>query len=274
MRLCQHCGVSNDDTRVFCGNCGTRLPKSSPSPGPEGSGEGSGEIPQAGSSAPPLPPAPRRAPIKPAKAQAPAERSLLLSLASGIFWMAVVSATLAAIIQMVRPPDNIPAPVGINSAAAHETFTTLQDLAASPKAISWIVNSKAINQYLETTIEMKTDGASTSKLSVRFKRCLVLLHEGSFSLAIEQQFLGASLYFVLNLEPVSTGSGCEVKQLGGAIGRLPIHPSLLPTFLRLFQPTLDGLAEPIAILSHAKSVTVTPSDATLQWSGTGKPVSR
>lgn len=188
--------------------------------------------------------------------------------------MAVVSATLAAVIQMVRPPDNVPAPVGINSAAAHETFATLQDLAASPKEISWTVNSKAINQYLETTIEMKADGGGISKLSARYKRCLVQLHEGSFSLAIEQQFLGANLYFVLNLEPVSTGNGCEVKQLGGAIGRLPIHPSLLPVFLRLFQPTLDGLVEPMALLSQAKSVTVTPSDATLQWSGTGKPVSR
>ena len=270
MRTCEHCGVENDDTRVFCGNCGTRLSEAIPAAAAGLPVSKTAPVmPAVGVTAPPLPGVPSRRPGKPSKPSSDQTRGVTGFLISSLFWMAVVSATLACVIQMVRSPDNIPPATGIDTAAARETFTTLKDLVGSPKPISWTVNVKAINQFLETTIEMKPADSGISGMSASFKRAFVKLHRGNFSLLIDQKFLGTNLYFVMEFEPLATAAGLDARPTGGAIGRLPIHPALIPVFLRLFEPTITGLSQPLGCIKKAKSVTITPDDATFQWPGTG-----
>ena len=273
MRTCEHCGTQNDDTRVFCGNCGTRLAAAAstdPVEAPRAANPGAAPVlPAAGVTAPPLPQPAYRRPKRGPKPAPVSERSATGFLISSLFWLTVVSATLACLIQMVREPDNIPAAVGVDTAAAHETFSTLKELGASSKPISWTVNAKAINQYLESTIEMKPGEPGISSMSARFQRAFVKLHKGSLTLYIDQKFIGADLYFFLNLEPEKAGPGVGVRPTGGGIGRLPVHPLLVPAFLRLFAPVISGVSQPLEFLKKAKSVTITPDDATLQWPGTG-----
>ena len=272
MRACQDCGTDNDDTRIFCGNCGMRLPEAASAAPSAPSGAADKPAAGAGLAAPPLPGVPYKRPSrksKQASRPAPAERGATGFLVFSLFWLLVISATLACVIQMVRAPDNIPDVLGIDTAAAHETFSTLKELVASPKPISWTVNSKAINQFLESTIEMKPVDARMSAMSARFQRAFVKLDKGSFALCIDQKFFDAHLYFVLDLEPQGTGAGLGVKTIGGAIGRMPLHPALMPVFLRLFEPTVAGLYQPLGFLKKAKSATITPEAATIQWPGTG-----
>ena len=274
MRACQHCGASNDDTRVFCGNCGVRLTAPEPAAStkaagrpPAGTGPG---LPTAGVAAPPLPGVPvRRRPKPSSRPSSDRERGVTGFLIGGLLSVAVVSATLACLIQMARKPDNVPPAVGIDTAAARETFVTLRELGSSATPIKWTVNGKAINQFVETTIGMKRSDLGASVMSARFQRAFVNLHKGSFALSIEQKFLGTDLYFLLEFEPAVTESGLRAKPTGGAIGRLPVHPALAPVFLRLFEPTIAGLSQPLELLKKAKSVTITPDAATLQWPGTG-----
>ncbi|MFA7345662.1 MAG: zinc ribbon domain-containing protein [Terrimicrobiaceae bacterium] len=276
MRACQHCGTQNDDTRVFCGNCGTRLPapdSSGPTAPPALQAPRAGAapgLPSAGISAPPLPESAFRKKRRASRPAPVSERGASGFLVSSIFWLAVVSATLACMIQMVRAPDNVPAPAGADTSAARETFSTLKELAESAKPISWTVNSKAVNQFLESTIEMKPNETGLSALTARFQRAFVNLHQGSLTLCVDQKFLGADLYFLLDVVPEKSGPGLGARVTGGGIGRLPVHPALLPVFQRLFTPVLAGLSQPLDILKKAKSATITPDDATLQWPGTGK----
>jgi len=272
MRACQHCGGENDATRVFCSNCGTRLPEAVPSAPADSAGKPSARA-ASGLAAPPLPGVPYRRPARrpqPSSRPLQAERETGGLQVSSLFWLVVVSATLACLIQMVREPDAIPAPVGIDSSAARETFSTLMDLRASPKPISWTVNSKAINQFLESTIQMKPNDAGASAMSARFQRAFVQLKKGSFALCVDQKFFGTHLYFLLDLEPEITASGLGAKPAGGAVGRMPVHPALMPVFLRLFEPVITGLSQPLELLKKVNSVTITPGDATLQWPGTVK----
>lgn len=271
MRACQHCGTENDDTRVFCANCGTRLPALGSAEATESPAQASAVpgLPTAGVTAPPLPVPSYRKPKRTSQPAPVAERSATGFLISSLFWLAVVSAMLACLIQMVREPDNIPAALGVDTAAARETFSTLKNLGASSKPISWTVNSKAINQYLESSIEMKPAEAGLSGLSARFQRAFVKLHKGNLTLYVDQKFLGADLYFFLDLEPENAGAGLKVKPTGGGVGRLPVHPLLMPVFLRLFEPTITGLSQPLEFLKKAKSAALTPDAATLQWPGTG-----
>ena len=177
---------------------------------------------------------------------------------------------LACLVQMAREPDNIPSAVGADADAARETLSTLKGLGSSLAPSSWIINSKAINQFLESSIEMKPSGGGLSAMGARFQRAFVKLNHGSFVLGIDQKLLGADLYFLLNLDPQITGAGLGVRPTGGAIGRMPVHPTLMPIFLRLFGPVAAGLSQPLELLRKANSVTVTPDDATLKWPGTGK----
>lgn len=275
MRTCQHCGTDNDHTRIFCGNCGMRLPEAgAPAPASPAAAEGKPAAgTAAGLAAPPLPGVPYQRPKRRSRESsrpAPAERGATGFLVSSLLWLAVISATLACVIQMAREPDSIPEAVGVDTSAAHETFSTLKDLGDSPKPISWTVNSKAINQFLESTVEMKPADGGMADLSARFQRAFVKLNKGSFALCIDQKFLGAHLYIMLALQPESAGSGLRAKATGGSIGRMPVHPALMPVFLRLFQPTITGLSQPLELLKKAKSVAITPDAATFQWPGTGK----
>ena len=273
MRACQHCGTQNDDTRVFCGNCGTRLPAPSAAeaveaPASPGAAATPG-LPAAGVTAPPLPMPSYRISKRPSRQTPVSERSATGFLVSSFLWLVVVSATLACLVQMVREPDNIPAAVGVDTAAAHETFSTLKVVAASSEPTSWTVNSKAINQFLESRIQMKPAGAGDPALSARFQRACVSLHKGNLTFYVDQKFLGTDLYFLLNLVPEETGSGLGVRPTGGAIGRLTLHPALMPYFLRLFTPVTAGLYKPLELLKTAKSAAITPDDVTFQWPGTG-----
>ena len=269
MRTCEHCSVENDDTRIFCGNCGTRLPE----PVAAGQAASASRVTSntnAGLTAPPLAEAVYRRPTQSSQPRLKRESGSTGPLISNLFWMCIVSATLACVIQMVRQPDEIPPAVGGKTSAAHETFSTLKNLVSSPVPIGWTVNTKAINQFLESTIEMQPAEPGLSTLSAKFQRAIVKLHKGNFSFFVDQKFLGADLYFGLNLEPVNSGAGLGVKATGGSIGRLPVHPALLPFFVRLFQPVIAGLVQPLDLLKQAKSVTITPDDATLKWPGTGQ----
>lgn len=270
MRSCEQCGTGNDDTRVYCSNCGTRLPELPPagSSAPV-SKKAAGQpvaAPSAGATAPPLPGGFRK---RPSASSAPQGKSALGVVLSNLLWCALIAALLAGAIQIFRAPDDIPPVQGINTAAAKETFSTLRELAASQKSDTWTLNAKAINQFLETAIESQPGNSGRVSLLPEFQRALVRLHSGSLTLVIEEKILGRNLYLQLDILPEAKAGGLEARSIGGAIGRLPVHPVLLPAFTRLFAPTVSALSQALDLLKRAQSVTITPDDATFQWPGIG-----
>jgi len=182
--------------------------------------------------------------------------------------MAVLAAILAGMIQMAREPDRIPSRSDASATAASETLATLRELGSSTRPISWAINEDEMNEFLAATIQMTPSGSTDSGLKAKFQRAFVRLDTGRLALGVEQQFLGRSLYFLLDVVPETSPAGLDAKVVGGAIGRLPVSPVLLPVLMRLFQPTITGLAQPLDLIRHAKSVTVTPANLTLQWAGT------
>lgn len=260
-RACQACGMSNDETRVFCSNCGTRL---------------EGEIVELGGSeggetkpltAPPLPGsgfARRRV-----KRPVGAPRSGGGRVFSQLVFTAVIGAFLAAIIQMARTPDGIPPREGASVANARETLDQLRAAAASPLPTTWVINRTAINEFLVTTIQMESKGGSG--LSAQFQRTFVVLERGSFELGIEQRFLARSLYFLLRGVAEPGDSGMDVRWVGGSIGRLPVHPALLPALEYLYRPSFGGLAQAVEPLAGTRRVTISPADVTFEWPGTHTP---
>ncbi|MEI6033803.1 MAG: zinc ribbon domain-containing protein [Verrucomicrobiae bacterium] len=258
---CPHCGVANDFTRVFCADCGTRLPDAAPSAEAPALAAQGRPAPQA---APPISKPVRRTPRKPAPK--PAESGFFGVLLRELILTAFLGAILAGLIQMAREPDRIPPRASANATAAKEAMVTLRELCASAKPASWTINQNAVNEFLATTIQMEASGGAGSR-GAQFQRAFIRFDAGRLDLGVEQQVLGRSLYFLLSVMPEPSGQGLGAKVVGGAIGRLPMPPLLLPVFMRIFQPTITGLAQPLGLLRQAKSVTIKPEDVTLQWAG-------
>jgi len=263
-RTCPHCGAANDLTRVFCAECGTRLPAHVPEEAPcEGQPAAAAT---AGTSAPPLPaPVRRRAPVKPIKQAQP---SLVALLAKMVLSTAVLAAILAAVVQIVRAPDGIPPVAEPNVAATVETLSSLKRMGESELPISWTLNEKSVNEYLASTIRMAPEAIPSYGLGAEFQRAFVILVPGRVNLGIEQKFLTCSVYFLLEFEPQKSDAGLEAAVTGGALGRLSIPAALLPAFRRLFDPTLSALSPPLDAIRRADAVTIQSGDIKLQWAGT------
>ncbi len=271
VRICGHCGAENDLTRVYCANCGARLPEettalaTAPAAAPAAAPAMAAPAPR---SAPPLPGAPyrRRAPVSTPPKGGKASSSPGGFVFSQLIVTALIGAVLAALIQMARLPDLIPVPVPRNAASASETLKVLRECSQAASMTSWTVNGKAVNEYLATTIIMQpTD--STSLLKAEFQRVFVMPESGWFEFGMEQKFFGLNLYFLLRGVSEKTEGGMTVRWVGGAIGRLPVHPRLLGALQILFRPTFQGLEQVLPLLANASAVEITPADVTIRWSG-------
>jgi hypothetical protein len=214
-----------------------------------------------GATAPPI-----SAPIRKreVKKKPPVDRSFFGVVLRELVLMALLGAVLAAVIEMAREPRGVPPGASANSAGAQETVATLRASGESVRPISWTVNQNAINEFLATTIQMDS---SVGSGGARFERAFVILNSGSLDLGIEQKLLGRSLFFLLHVTPEPTDAGLTARVTGGAIGRLPIHPRLLPVLMRFFDQTITGLAQPLELLRGVKSAVLKPGDVTLQWAG-------
>ncbi len=261
-RVCGHCGAENDDTRVFCADCGTRLPEL-----PAASG---GASSAAGKSAPPLPGTFRSKSKGPQRPPGSGSRSV----ASVLFWqlvsVLVTGAILAAIVQMARRPDQIPPMMAPDPGRANATFDAMRAGASAAGPSSWVLNQAAINEYLATTIQMKSSD-SPSIFRAEYVRTFVTLQEGAFDLVIQQKFLGGECFFRLHGVPETSPSGVGAQFTGASIGRLPVHPALLRLMDPLFRQVFLGLEQTTDELRKAKDVVITPSEVTFQWPGAGSP---
>lgn len=268
-RVCGQCGAENDATRVFCANCGSRLPEATFE---QGNAPAAHQVPRAGRSAPELPGVRKtagRSQGKPSLSQA-VPRAGLGRLFGQILSTALLAAGLAAIIQIARVPDGVPATQSANPAATSERMETLQAGASATQPSLWVVNEDAANEAIATIIQMKPD-VSGSPVNARFVRAAVSFDAGFFELFIQQKFLGRDLYLKLRGVVRPSGNGCTVEWVGGAAGRLPLAPALLQVYARLFEQVFLGLDQATGLLSRAGDIRFEPGKATVQWLGRPAP---
>lgn len=284
-RLCGHCGAENDGTRIFCTNCGSRLSAYNSPEIPEPEPEHTAKTPHPPLVTPPVAPpaeapglsaprihtpaAPRRvsrggnSSIKPDSG-----RSTLSGFLGQLFITAVLAAILAAMIQICRPPDNVPPVQAPEETAAAQVMEQLRGGAAAPGASDWTVNDNAVNQFLATVVRAK-DG-DPGPLKPAFTRTCAAIEQGSFQLLVEEQFLRQRIYFSLTGVVVPSTDGPRVEWVGASAGRLPVHPALIPYFRVFFHQVLDALDPVTQLLKSAKAVNLNSGKATIQWSSSGR----
>jgi len=265
MRTCEHCGTQNDDSRIFCLNCGGRLPTLTSANSKAGgkAAEASG-----GSAAPALPK--RKGggrKIRPADGSG---RSVPGLLFSALITSTVIAVSLACIVQGLRAPSGLPERKPPNQAVAQAQFDLLHFYLGSEYPLDAGIEASAVNTYLLAAVEPVAT-TNVSWLGAKFQRAFVIYGEGAFDFVIEQKSLGHPIFYTLRMAPDGTPGALGVRTVGASIGRMPIHPMLLPLVHPIFESMLASLTQATELLQKAKGVVITPKIATFSWSGSKNP---
>lgn len=251
MLKCSQCGHENDQTRVFCQNCGSRLER------PEGAQATiAGNSPVLGRST--------------AKKRRFAEGGLvwaLVRILRGLLSTAVLAALLAAVIVMGRTPEGIPAAGTANPTQATQLYQSLKAFSETvyPRAID--VTQAQANNYLAARLQAP---AGSGGFRPTFQRAFVVMGQGEMKFYVEQEFLGLPVFMALTV--VGTGDSAEkVKVTGASVGRLNLPEQLAPFMQKNLQSVIDSVPDASEVLSKTSAISFSPGAAKLSWQGSRTP---
>lgn len=259
MKICTACNTENDDTRVFCLECGQRLPQSvpgSPAASPQKA---------VGASAPALPGAQNIKKPLPRKSSAPI-KSLLSLLFNLLFW-AILAGMVFGIYLVSLAPEVISPAVEKDAAASVGLVSFFRKASTTPGG-AWMGSEESINRFLLENVKL-VPVSGPFGIHTEFKRCFVKLGEGSLDFVMEQSLEGHPLYFSLQMQPYSQDGDLKVRMLGASLGRLPVPAPLVPFLLAIWQPCFDSLGAIVDSLESANSASVTPKSLVVRWPGKG-----
>lgn len=239
--ICPECRRENEAERIYCHDCGARLDRSAlAKEAPKGEDVKDTQ---------------RR--LKNMLDPGRAKMRLMFFKVSKVVLGALA---LAAFVQMILPPDVPPRaktgefPPQINldleNAAMNHTTAPLQYTEAQ------------VNAYLGSALKSKQ--AALSKL-LQFERAVVTLDETVCRVTAERSLLGLSVFTTTSAKVSLQNGTLNASNIGGSIGRLPVHPFLMkyadPLFADLWT-ALDrerkAVAKMGAIEFHPQLVVLTP----------------
>jgi len=239
--VCPECRRENEPERIYCHDCGARLDRSALAKiAPKGEDSKDTQ---------------RRL-----KLMLDPQRAKMRLLFFKISKLILSAFALAALIQMVLPPDVPPRPK--SGEFPPQINLELEDAAANRAAVPLRYTDTQVNAYLFNILKSKR--AALSKV-LQFERAMVAFDEGICRVTAERSLFGFSL-FSSSSSRVSLANGTLVaSNIGGSIGRLPIHPSLMKYGEVMFadlSAALDrekkSIAKMGAVEFHPESVIVTP----------------
>lgn len=246
---CESCGFENDETRVFCQNCGTRLT--------------SGEKPAAAEAA-----APHRYSDRSRNLGRPSVPSFgyyVGRLFREILGIALVSSLTAAVLLMAMAPDNIPPEEDRNTTKANLLAADIQAARASAYPRTLVIPQSDINNFLLCRVQGMTGSGGITQAT--FQRAYVSLGSGDFLFGVEQRLRTWPIYLQLRMKPEARNGAMTLLPEAGKIGRLQVPKFLLSYFMLSFKSVTQALENPMSWFATARTVTIAPEEATVTWEG-------
>jgi hypothetical protein len=232
---CKQCNHVNEGERIYCHNCGVKLDRSL--------------LPQAPSEDKN---AQKRARKRVLKMTNPSRRTVERTIKS--FIMAVISAAIfAAIIQMMRTPEGMP-PVNSELLDAPPVGLVLEDAVQSPQAQSVVVTDENVNAYLKATIRSKSVGMLGG--NIKFVRLLVNFDPGVCRMNLHQTLFDYPIYAGADYALAINGNRLVAKNVGGRVGRLPVHPLIAQYAGVVFENVWKALKREHQLMNSLQSITI------------------
>jgi hypothetical protein len=239
--ICPECRRENEPERIYCHDCGARLDrtalaKSAPK------GEDAKETQRR-----------LRTMLDPQRAK----MRLLFFKTSKVILGAFV---LAAVIQMILPPDVPPRPK--SGEFPPQINLDLENAVLNHNATPLQYTEAQVNAYLVSALKSKQ--AALSKL-LEFQRAIVKFDETVCSITAERSLFGFSIFTTTSSKVTLQNGTLTAAINGGRIGRLPVHPFLMkyadPLFADLWG-ALDRERKTVGKMSaiefHPQAVVLTP----------------
>ena len=201
--ICPECRRENEPERIYCHDCGARLDRTAlakVAPQGEDAKETQRRL---------------RMLLDPQRAKM---RHLFFKTSKVILGAFV----LAAVIQMILPPDVPPRlktgdfPPQIN--------LDLENAALSHNTAPMQYTEAQVNAYLGSALKSKQ--AALSKL-LQFERATVKFDERVCTITAERSLFGFSLFTTTSSRVTLQNGSLSATNIGGRIGRLPVHPLLM-----------------------------------------------
>ena len=236
--VCAECRHENEAERIYCHNCGERLDRS--------------------------------AVVAQKKQHDPQEAHRRLQKMLGppnkarqnffaVSKLALAAAVVAALVEIALPPE-LPAPT---KTAPTQVDLDLESAASYQKAGPLEYSQDQINAYLAYRLTSKKKALNEPLLD--FVRATASFREGTCTIAMERSLFGYSLFSSTSYR-VDTGAGkISATNVGGWIGRLPVHPAIMQYGDIIFADLWSALdrerklvGKMAAVNFHDGSVTITP----------------
>jgi hypothetical protein len=236
--VCAECRHENEAERIYCHNCGERLDRS--------------------------------AVVAQKKQHDPQEAHRRLQKMLGppnkarqnffaVSKLALAAAVVAALVEIALPPE-LPAPT---KTAPTQVDLDLESAASYQKAGPLEYSQDQINAYLAYRLTSKKKALNKPLLD--FVRATASFREGACTIAMERSLFGYSLFSQTSYR-VDTGAGkISATNVGGWIGRLPVHPAIMRFGDIIFADLWSALdrerklvGKMGAVNFHDGSVTITP----------------
>ncbi len=239
--ICPECRRENEPERIYCHDCGARLDRSALAKA-QPKGEDVKETQRR-----------LRTMLDPGRAK----MRLLFFKTSKVILGAFV---LAAVIQMVLPPDVPPRPktgdfppqinLDLENATLNHSTTPLH------------YTETQVNAYLAGALKSKQAALSSM---LNFERAIAKFDETVCSITAERSLFGFLIFTTTSSKVTLQNGTLTAANIGGRIGRLPVHPLLMkyadPLFADLWT-ALDrerkAVAKMSAIEFHPQAVVLTP----------------
>jgi hypothetical protein len=201
--VCPECRRENEPERIYCHDCGARLDRSALAkvvPKGEDAKETQRRL---------------RAMLDPQRAK----MRLMFFKVSKLILGALL---LAALIQMLLPPD-VPARVKSDEFPPQINLD-LENAATSRGAAPLRYTETQVNLYLGNALKSKQAALSNV---LQFERALVNFDEGVCRITAERSLFGYSLFTATSSKVAIENGKLVPSNVGGSIGRMPIHPMMM-----------------------------------------------
>lgn len=237
--ICKQCNYENEPERVYCHNCGAKLDRSL------------------------LPKEPAKS-VKESEEKARKRVRKLVNPARGFFtnWhrslfsVLASAVSIAAVIQMARPPAGVPpVPTKDDLLGAPQVIQLIEDLQMYNTPQTSKLSEQQINLYLATAVRTRGD---TSADYFKFERAFVNLGKDVIKITAQESAFGYPIYAGASYKLSIAGGKLVATNVGGNLGRMPVHPMLMEYCGSAFQQLWSALQHEKSLLDNMQRVTVQP----------------
>ena len=274
MKSCADCATENDDTRIFCLNCGARLPEASQ---PSSSSLRTSSV---GALAPPLPLKDKNARLRRTGHVNPLVGAFRFSMRMlPLGFLAICALAVYLALQGSAEPNHpttsatqdsgispsgkrIPVPVP-DPQSIQRSIAALQAAARSRNG-AWSADQSTLTDILCHYLNDSTLNGPGG-VHIQIDSTTVALEEGRATILLDTRWESLRLQCAVVLAPETRSGGLKARVLSGRIGRLPLSGPAASLLAWVFEPSLAKLEPVLSITESATQASISPKKLVIRW---------